>query len=276
MPGTIPADLLDPATGVLLRSFGSDGTDARVGFALSGTDPVHRVSDRCAGDPVLFAQYVRQTGLALVHLGEGVPFTHQVAPAWLRFDATVAPGGPAGDAAGEPVTAVTTRVEVERRRGQVTGIGYDLVLLRGGRTIGTGGARLNVLSPAVLRFVRGRNPAPDTGPAPGTGSAPDAGSDPCRVVPTGPASWDVELDPGTLLVSGHRADHVPGTVLVAVAGRLAAPGGTGIRSMDAEFYAYTGVGRTVTAVVERSDVGATVVLGHGSTETCRVSVLLDA
>lgn len=208
----VPAEFVDDSP-VRPRAWRPEGADRFV-VTCSGAD------DRA---PVLLAHAVRQAGLVVAYCGYRLPADHRVVLGELNYavDADEPPDV-------DDLTLCVACPEVERRRGGLWGLHYEIELTSAGRTIGRGSARLRFLSPAVYRFARrsaqpstvddaGQHGAEAGVPVPADRAGCARGQD-VLLAETGlPDTWRLRVPPDRLRVFGAPADHVPGMVLVEAA-----------------------------------------------------------
>ncbi|MGX2995759.1 ScbA/BarX family gamma-butyrolactone biosynthesis protein [Streptomyces sp. JNUCC 64] len=197
-------------------------------------------------DPMLLVESVRQAGALLAHAEYDVPFGHQFLMWNMAFAVT-----PEGLAAGPTPTDVELRVDCEditRRGRRMTGMTYQVTVVREGRTAATATAGFSCTSPAVYQRLRGDRPTRTALPIPlglspftvGRTSQRDvvlAAADPSR-----PHRWQLRVDTEHPNFFDHPVDHVPGMVLLEAA-RQAAHAATGLPdalpvALDSHFARY--------------------------------------
>jgi hypothetical protein len=182
-------------------------------------------------DPMLLIESVRQVGSLLAHAEFGVPFGHQFLMGDISCTAV-----PELLAAGVVPTEVELRTvcrDVVRRGRSLSGMCYDVTVLRDGRALATAGASFRCMSPDVFRRLRGERPTAVHRPAPPALDPVAVGHSSARhVVLAEPAPgtanrWELRVDTAHPTYFDHPVDHVPGMVLLEAA-RQAAHASTGM------------------------------------------------
>ncbi|WP_190179838.1 ScbA/BarX family gamma-butyrolactone biosynthesis protein [Streptomyces naganishii] len=175
-------------------------------------------------DPLLIAESVRQVGSLIAHAEFGVPLGHHFLMHNLSYTVTEQ-----GLATAPIPTEVEMRVtchDLSKRGGQLTGMRYQVTLVRDGRSVGFAEADFNCLSPRVYQRLRGRRP---TSVAPARGQVVPPASVgrvlPSDVVLLAPEKashrWQLHLDTRHPILFDHPVDHVPGMVLMEAARQAA-------------------------------------------------------
>jgi 2-oxo-3-(phosphooxy)propyl 3-oxoalkanoate synthase len=177
-------------------------------------------------DPLMTAETIRQVGSLLAHAEFDVPLDHHflmwdldfsVDPEHLRIDDVPA-----------TLDIEVTCTEIKRRGRHLTGLRYEAVLRRQGRTAATGSASYTCTTPAVYQRLRAQQGAGERPPLPLTAPASPQSvgrMSPIDVVltPIGePFRWQLRVDTRHPVLFDHPVDHVPGMVLVEAARQAAA------------------------------------------------------
>ncbi|MEU9982393.1 ScbA/BarX family gamma-butyrolactone biosynthesis protein [Streptomyces sp. NPDC050856] len=175
-------------------------------------------------DPLLVVETMRQSAMAVLHAGYGVPLDHHFL--LTDLDYACRPEGLAADGAATEVDVEVTVSEPEYSGRSLTRLRVDWALRRSGRGIatGTGGGRLT--SPRVYRRLRGDRAHPVTW-------HPTAEpADPGRVgrarvedvvVSPGPREdeWELRADTRHRTLFQRPNDHIPGMLLFEAARQAA-------------------------------------------------------
>ncbi|CAM5380544.1 ScbA/BarX family gamma-butyrolactone biosynthesis protein [Streptomyces griseus] len=182
-------------------------------------------------DPMLLIESVRQVGSLLAHAEFGVPFGHQFLMDEIFFDA-----------APELLLAVDTPTDIEMhtvcsdisRRGKgLSGMRYDVVVVRDGVALAGAGASFRCMSPSVFQRLRGDRPTTAARTAPPAVRPEAVGHISARHVVLAEAApgahnrWELRVDTAHPTYFDHPVDHVPGMVLLEAA-RQAAHASTGL------------------------------------------------
>ncbi|MEZ0093263.1 ScbA/BarX family gamma-butyrolactone biosynthesis protein [Streptacidiphilus sp. EB129] len=200
-------------------------------------------------DPLLLAETIRQAGLLVSHAEFGVPLNYQFLMSDLSYDTALA---------ALAVSDTPTELELQlncrdiRRRGtRLTGMRYDVAVLREGAALAHGQAGFTCLAPAAYRRIRGEqalgtaaNRLGETGTG-GTGHGFAAGhgfgmgvdaflppAELPRIVgrtsvgdvvisPSESGSRLLRVDQSHPTLFDHPVDHVPGMVLLEAARQFA-------------------------------------------------------
>ncbi|MEU1181688.1 ScbA/BarX family gamma-butyrolactone biosynthesis protein [Streptomyces sp. NPDC005820] len=182
-------------------------------------------------DPMLLSESVRQIGSLLAHAEFGVPFGHQFLMRDMSF--TAEPELFVADAAPTEIDMRTACRDIVQRGGSLTGMRYEVTVVRDGRALATAGAAFRCLSPDVYRRLRGERPTTAARTAP---PAIDPGAvghtSASHVVLARPEPgignrWELRVDTAHPTYFDHPVDHVPGMVLLEAA-RQAALASTGL------------------------------------------------
>ncbi|MGW0775339.1 ScbA/BarX family gamma-butyrolactone biosynthesis protein [Streptomyces sp. NPDC002835] len=279
---TVPREYVHRAavSEVLLTGWESDelaGTEHREGFTVKAQWPrSHSLFARegVYQDPMLLIESVRQVGSLLAHAEFGVPFGYQ----FLMWDISIAaePELFVADAVPTEIELRTVCRDIVRRGSSLTGMRYDVEVLRDGRTLATAGAAFRCMSPAVHRRLRGERATTTDRTVPPAVAAALVGHASARhVVLAEPAPgagnrWELRIDTAHPTYFDHPVDHVPGMVLLEAA-RQAAHAVTGMPdalvvgvTSNFECYAELNAPCWITAHLERRDAdGGAVVRVEG-------------
>ncbi|MFF3752498.1 ScbA/BarX family gamma-butyrolactone biosynthesis protein [Streptomyces sp. NPDC002018] len=213
---------------------GPAGSDRPDTFTVTAQWPRnHALFAREGGyqDPMLLIESVRQTGSLLAHAEFDVPFGYQFLMGDISFDA--APELLVAGVAPTDVELRTVCRDIVRRGRSLSGMRYDITVLRDGEELATAGAGFRCMSPDVFRRLRGDRPtaAHRTAP-PAVDPAAVGHTSPRHVVlarraPDTGNRWELRVDTAHPTYFDHPVDHVPGTVLLEAA-RQAAHASTGM------------------------------------------------
>ncbi|MGQ0840940.1 ScbA/BarX family gamma-butyrolactone biosynthesis protein [Actinokineospora sp.] len=198
---------------------------ARVGVQWPRRHGFFRPRTADAHDPLLFAESIRQAGLALAHQEFGVPMTDTFL--YQRKTLTIDPAGLR--TAGKPVNLIITATAPDgpawgsATRGNVR---FEFECYRDGRQIGSASTVWRRVSPAVYRKVRGSRVSATPHDAPQLPPVEPAlvGRDRCEdvvIAETGPGVWALRFDPDHPVLFDHPVDHVPGMLLLEAARQAA-------------------------------------------------------
>jgi hypothetical protein len=185
----------------------------RHGFFLT-TDDCH--------DPLIVAETIRQAGILIGHAEYDVPLDYS----FLMWDLAieVRPEQIFVGTAPASLDIEVTCKDIKRRRGDLSGCRYEVLILRNGQVAATGSARFTCVSPAV--YQRLRTPRAESGircPIPLT--APLAPQNVGRLSPTdvvlsplgGTDQWQLRVDTRHPVLFDHPVDHAPGMLLLEAA-----------------------------------------------------------
>lgn len=177
-------------------------------------------------ESTIVAETIRQSGLLLCHAELGVPLGHQFLMHDLSFH--VEPDQLlVGDVPADLLIDVEC-TEIKRRGNALTSVVYEVVILRDGELLATGGASTTVISPQVYRRIRSEALRPA-----GCDAVLTALADPARVGRTSPMDvvlsplgdpdrWQLRVDTRHPVLFDHPVDHIPGMTLVEAARQAAA------------------------------------------------------
>jgi 2-oxo-3-(phosphooxy)propyl 3-oxoalkanoate synthase len=181
-------------------------------------------------DATIVAETIRQAGLLICHAELGVPLGHQflLHDLFFRVDQDELGVGPTPAMLEIDVTCT----EVKQRGGRLSGLRYEMELLRDGEPLAAGGASASIIAPRVYWRMRGDvrgDVHGATAPAPTPLPAPVV---PCAVgrvhqedvvlAQTGePDRWQLRMDTSHPVLFDHPVDHAPGMVLVEAAKQAA-------------------------------------------------------
>ncbi|MFJ5220873.1 ScbA/BarX family gamma-butyrolactone biosynthesis protein [Streptomyces sp. NPDC088354] len=221
-------------------------------------------------DPMMIVESVRQIGALLAHAEFGVPFGHHFMMDEIAFAAE--PALLAAQATPTEVELRTVCRPQTRPGGKLTGMRYDVVIVREGRELGTAHAAFQCLTPVVHRRLRGERPTTTTRPLPPAAARASVGRlcdlDVLLAQPQemGCLRWELRVDTAHPTFFDHPVDHVPGMVLLEAA-RQAARASAGapdllLLTLDSRFLRYVELDAPcwieVTSV-ERRDQGQALV-----------------
>ncbi|WP_395511236.1 ScbA/BarX family gamma-butyrolactone biosynthesis protein [Streptomyces racemochromogenes] len=179
-------------------------------------------------DPLLCAETIRQIAYLLGHAEFAVPFGHQ----FVLWDLGVELLRPELLMVRETSAVLdldVTCVDIKRRGGRLSGLGYEAVVRRDGHVVATGRASVTCTSPAVYERLRPAHALlPDHRALPLT--APAAPQSVARLSPTDVVlsplgeenRWQLRVDTSHPVLFDHWVDHVPGMVLMEAARQAAA------------------------------------------------------
>lgn len=179
-------------------------------------------------DPLICAETIRQIAYLLGHAEFAVPFGHQFVLWDLGVD-VVRPERMRVGLAPASVELEITCVEIKRRAGRLSGLGYEAVVRRDGQVFATGRASVTCTSPAVYQRIRPEHVlTPEHRPLPLT--APAAPQSVARLSPTDVVlsplgqenRWQLRVDTNHPVLFDHWVDHVPGMILMEAARQAAA------------------------------------------------------
>jgi hypothetical protein len=182
-------------------------------------------------DPMLLIESIRQIGSLLAHAEYGVPFGHQ----FLMWDMSFTTSRElllAGSAPTE-VELHTVCRDIARRGRVLSGMRYDVTVVRDGVPLAAAGAAYSCTSPAVHRRLRGERPTSSDRPTPPALDPALVGHTSDRhVVLAEPAPgaghrWELRVDTTHPVFFDHPVDHIPGMVLLEAA-RQAAQAASGL------------------------------------------------
>ncbi|MFC6054953.1 ScbA/BarX family gamma-butyrolactone biosynthesis protein, partial [Streptomyces pratens] len=183
-------------------------------------------------DPMIVAETLRQTTMALAHAEFGAPLdTHFVM--WDLGISTVPSELLLADAA-EPVTIDVVCSEVRRRGRGLSSMRTIMEFHRAGRLVARGTGSMGCTSPAAYRRLRAGQPAdPDTAipplpPVPHELVGRQSAEDVVLARSDRPGTWLLRVDTNHPVLFARPNDHVPGMVLFEAA-RQAATAATGGR-----------------------------------------------
>ncbi|MFJ3673959.1 ScbA/BarX family gamma-butyrolactone biosynthesis protein [Streptomyces sp. NPDC090106] len=173
-------------------------------------------------DPLIVAETIRQAGILVGHAEYGVPLDH----CFLMWDLTieVTPQHIFVDTTPASLDIEISCKDIKRRRGELSGLRFEAVLLRDGQVAATGSARFTCVSPAVYQRLRASRAEPGAvTPLPLT--APLAPQNVGRLSPTDvvlsptgePGQWQLRVDTRHPVLFDHPVDHVPGMLLLEAA-----------------------------------------------------------
>ncbi|MDW8809008.1 ScbA/BarX family gamma-butyrolactone biosynthesis protein [Streptomyces scabiei] len=225
------------------------GTDSRDAFTIRAQWPRSHALFARRGvyqDPMLLIESVRQVGSLLAHAEFDVPFGHQFLMGEIFFETA-----PELLVAGIVPTDVELRTVcggITRRGHSLSGMRYDVTVLRDGAALATAGAALRCMSPSVFRRLRGDRLMVTHRPAPPAIDPAAVGHSSARDVvladlaPGARNRWELRVDTAHPTYFDHPVDHVPGMVLLEAA-RQAAHASTGmpdalVLGMASEFTRY--------------------------------------
>ncbi|MFE4171378.1 ScbA/BarX family gamma-butyrolactone biosynthesis protein [Streptomyces sp. NPDC056909] len=195
-------------------------------------------------DPLLAAETIRQVGSLLAHAEFGTPLGHHFLLRDLSL--TVEPRHLAIGGVPACLELEVFCPQIRRRGGELSGLRYEAVVRRDGRTVATGGAAFVCAAPAVYRRLRGERASrsdvrrpPLTAPVP-PGSVGRSTAYDVVLSPTGEERvWLLRVDTGHPVLFDHPVDHIPGMVLLEAARQAAnsvLPGGARVLTgFTAEF-----------------------------------------
>jgi hypothetical protein len=221
---TVPRELVHRASVAEVMLTGWERRDDSR-FTVTGQWPrLHGFFTSVEGlhDPLIVAETVRQAGILLAHAEFGVPLDHH----FLMWDLSIEVRPPHLVIGHVPASLGidVACTDVKRRRQNLTGAHYEMVIRRDGQVAATARTTFTCTSPAVYQRLRG---FPATGGArqPLPLRAPTAPHTVGRVSPTdvvlSPAEeanrWWLRADTRHPVLFDHPVDHVPGMVLLEAA-----------------------------------------------------------
>ncbi|MEU8432018.1 ScbA/BarX family gamma-butyrolactone biosynthesis protein [Streptomyces sp. NPDC029216] len=231
MLSTVPKELVhrDSAAQVLLTDWQRlDDVRFSVTAQWSRSHPFFTPVAGGHYDPLICAETIRQIAYLLGHAEFAVPFGHQFV-LWDLSVSVLRPEHLLVRQAPAIVELDITCVDVKRRGGRLSGLGYEAVVRRDGHVVATGRASITCTSPAVYARLRPAHALrPDHRPLPLT--APAAPQSVARLSPTdvvlSPLAeanrWQLRVDTQHPVLFDHWVDHVPGMVLMEAARQAAA------------------------------------------------------
>ncbi|MFD3732444.1 ScbA/BarX family gamma-butyrolactone biosynthesis protein [Streptomyces sp. NPDC058632] len=183
-------------------------------------------------DPMIVAETLRQTTMALAHAEFGAPLdTHFVM--W-DLGISTAPSELLLANAAEPVTVDVVCSEVRRRGRGLSSMRTVMEFHRAGRLVARGTGSMGCTSPAAYRRLRAGQPAglynaiPPLPPVPHELVGRHRAEDVVLARSDRPGTWLLRVDTGHPVLFARPNDHVPGMVLFEAA-RQAATAATGGR-----------------------------------------------
>ncbi|WP_405584609.1 ScbA/BarX family gamma-butyrolactone biosynthesis protein [Streptomyces sp. NBC_01190] len=233
--GPMPDDVLDmhqqtvprrfvhrgDISGVLLTGFRNDGGD-RFTFGVQWPRS-HGFYGPVNGrhDPMMVAETVRQAGLALGHLGYGVPEGHVFMMQNLRYRMTA--HGLSLTGTPSDVLARVVCKNVRRRGTQLVSLTFDIWFEREGSVVGSGSGSFRCVAPQVYTKLRASQERPPTPGIPGSHPLPPASvgrlsrGDVVVAATEQEGRWLIRADPRHPVLFDHPADHIPGMLLMEAA-----------------------------------------------------------
>ncbi len=186
-------------------------------------------------DSTLVAETIRQVGTLVSHAEYGVPLNNHFILNSLRYACDPAQLEVLGTPAELSLSVTCAKL---CRGGRLTGVEFDVDILRDGRPVGSGLAKATMLRPEIYRRIRGERltPGPDAEAPLAEPVEPvlvDRRYAPDVVLSPGdaPRRWLLRADRRHPILFEHPNDHIPGMVLLEAARqvtRLLAPGSTAI------------------------------------------------
>lgn len=176
-------------------------------------------------DPLIVAETIRQAGILLAHAEFSVPLDHQ----FLMWDLAIAvePTNLRVASAPSSVSLEVFCKDIKRRRNELAGFHYDVLIRLDDQIAAKGGATFSCASGKVYERLRGGRREEPQRPLPLT--APTAPQDVGRVSPMDvvlspigePNRWQLRVDTRHPILFDHPVDHVPGMVLLEAARQAA-------------------------------------------------------
>jgi hypothetical protein len=177
-------------------------------------------------DPLMVAETIRQAGILIGHAEYDVPLDYS----FLMWDLAIEVR-PEQTFVGTAPASLDIEIvckDVKRRRGDLSGLRFEALILRNGQVAATGSARFTCVSPTVYRRLRTsraesgiRCPIPLTAPL----APQNVGRlSPTDVVlsPHGEADqWQLRVDTRHPVLFDHPVDHAPGMLLLEAARQAA-------------------------------------------------------
>lgn len=227
---TVPREFVHRAAVAEVMLTGWHGTGDEARFRVTAQWPrghsfFSPVSDH--HDPLIAAETIRQAGSLLAHAVFGVPFGRHFLMWELAFDTE--PGELRVGGAPAALDIDVTCTDVQKRGDDLTGMRYETVVRRDGRTAVTGAASFTCITPAVYRRLRkgrhdpaGIRPLPLTAPVPPQSVGRLSPTDVVLSPGGAPHRWRLRVDTGHPVLFDHPVDHVPGMLLMEAARQASA------------------------------------------------------
>ncbi|WP_405858901.1 ScbA protein [Streptomyces sp. NBC_00090] len=176
-------------------------------------------------DPILVAETIRQATMLLAHAELGVPVDDQFVMWGLNY--AVDPEALAVDGLSSDIDIDVVCSDLSARGGKLRNLRTTIVITRGGRLLGTGGAVSSCTSALAYRRIRGRRMEALGKPVPLIpGVTPHlVGREDSHDVTLGPGTrpgqWRLRINTGHTTLFRRPNDHVPGMVLLEAARQAA-------------------------------------------------------
>ncbi|MFG2296247.1 ScbA/BarX family gamma-butyrolactone biosynthesis protein [Streptomyces sp. NPDC048603] len=176
-------------------------------------------------DPLLIVETMRQSTMAVLHAGYGIPLDHHFLLTELAY--VYHPEGFGVSGTEDLADLEITFSDLTYRGRNLSHLTVGWVVRRDGRTVATGGGQARLISPGVYRRLRGGRVTPVTyrpqAPAADASLVGRSRTEDVLLSPT-PVDglWELRPDTGHTTLFQRPADHIPGMLLFEAARQAAA------------------------------------------------------